>query len=199
MAGRDADALNIRGADALLAGGHAMPRRLLLAEKPFLHGGHAAVDQQQAGVILRNQREAAQAQVTLRLKIMQVLFAKLVQSGPLHRCCSPIHKIAMQGPPQKITAHAPIQDEGCYASVVPPGLQRRKNIIQQHCRFVSALTPQVRSALHRKLRGGSAVLPRESLAPNGFLSEGRNGRHWPFHRYFPFYRLIICRFVPLVN
>ena len=109
MAGRDADALNIRGADALLAGGHAMPRRLLLAEEPFLHGGHAAVDQQQAGVILRNQREAAQAQVALRLKIMQVLFAKLVQSGPLHRCCSPIHKIAMQGPPQKITAHAPIQ------------------------------------------------------------------------------------------
>ena len=91
------------------------------------------------------------------------------------------------------------RDEGCYASVVPPGLQRRKNKIQQHCRFVSALTPQVRSALRRKLRGGSAVLPRESLAPNGFLSEGRNGRHWPFHRYFPFYRLIICRFVPLVN
>ena len=91
------------------------------------------------------------------------------------------------------------RDEGCYASVVPPGLQRRKNIIQQHCRFVSALTPQVRSALRRKLRGGSAVLPRESLAPNGFLSEGRNRRHWPFHRYFPFYRLIICRFAPLVN
>ena len=109
MAGRDADALNIRGADALLAGGHAMPRRLLLAEEPFLHGGHAAVDQQEAGVILRNQREATQTQVALRLKIMQVLFAKLVQSGPLHRCCSPIHKIAMQGPPQKITAHAPIQ------------------------------------------------------------------------------------------
>ena len=35
---------SIRGTDALLAGGHTVARRLLLAEEPFFHGGHAAVD-----------------------------------------------------------------------------------------------------------------------------------------------------------
>ena len=86
MAGGDADALNIRCTDALLAGGHAMARRLFLAEEPFLHGGHAAVDQQQAGVVFRHQREAAQAQMAFGLKIMQILFAQFVKSCPLHVC-----------------------------------------------------------------------------------------------------------------
>ena len=86
MAGGDANALNIRCTDALLAGGHAMARRLFLAEEPFLHGGHAAVDQQQAGVVFRHQREAAQAQMAFGLKIMQILFAQFVKSCPLHVC-----------------------------------------------------------------------------------------------------------------
>ena len=86
MAGGDADALNIRCTDALLAGGHAMARRLFLAEEPFLHGGHAAIDQQQAGVVFRHQREAAQAQMAFGLKIMQILFAQFVKSCPLHVC-----------------------------------------------------------------------------------------------------------------
>ena len=145
-----------------------MTGRLLLSEEPFFHGGHAAVDQQQAGVIFRHQREAAQAQVALRLKIMQVLLAKFVQSGPLHRLCSPIHKIANKCRHKKIQPTPQYRDEGCYASVVPPGLQRRKNIIQQHCRFVSALTPQVRSALRRKLRGGSAVFTLKALHQTAF-------------------------------
>ena len=60
--------------------------------------------------------------------------------------------------------------------VVPPGLQRRKNIIQQHCRFVSALTPQVRSALRRKLRGGSAVFRVKALHQTAFsLRDGTDG------------------------
>ena len=167
VAGRDADALNIRGTDALLAGGHAVARRLLLAEEPFFHGGHAAVDQQQAGVIFRHQREAAQAQVALRLKIMQVLLAKFVQSGPLHRLCSPIHKIANKCRHKKIQPTPQYRDEGCYASVVPPGL-RRHAVKHWHHRFVSALTPQVRSALRRKLRGGSAVFTLKALHQAAF-------------------------------
>ena len=84
MAGGDADALNVRGTDALLAGGNPVTGRLLLTQEPFFHGRHAAVDQQQAGVILRHQREAAQPQMALALKKAQELFAKIVQSCPLH-------------------------------------------------------------------------------------------------------------------
>ena len=49
-------------------------------------GGHAAVDQQQAGVVLRDEREAVQAQVALALKEAQVLFTQFIQTGPLHSC-----------------------------------------------------------------------------------------------------------------
>ena len=89
VAGGDADALDIRGADALLAGGHAVAGRLLLCEEPLLHRGHAAVDEQQAGVIFRDKREAVEAQVALAFKEAQVLFAQFVQTGPLHNCISP--------------------------------------------------------------------------------------------------------------
>ena len=40
-----------------------------------------------------------------------------VQSGPLHRCCSPIHKIAMQGPPQK--NYSPRPNTGTKAVMLP--------------------------------------------------------------------------------
>ena len=135
-----------------------MARRLLLTKEPLFHGGHAAVDQQQAGVILRHQREAAQAQMILRLKIVQVLLTQFVQSGPLHRYCSPIHKIAI-APPQKNTAHAPLQGRRllCFRGTTQFAIRTA------HRRFVSALTPQVRSALRRKLRGGSAVLTLKTL------------------------------------
>ena len=85
VAGSDAHALDIRGADALLAGGHTMAGRLFLRQEPLFHGGHAAVDQQQAGVVLRHQREAVQTQVALALKEAQVLFTQFIQTGPLHR------------------------------------------------------------------------------------------------------------------
>ena len=85
VAGSDAHALDIRGADALLAGGHTVAGRLFLRQEPLFHGGHAAVDQQQAGVVLRHQREAVQTQVALALKEAQVLFTQFIQTGPLHR------------------------------------------------------------------------------------------------------------------
>ena len=84
MARGNAHALDVRGTDALLAGGHPMTGRLFLAQEPFLHGGHAAVDQQQAGVILRHQREAVQPQVTLAFKKAQVFFTQFIESGPFH-------------------------------------------------------------------------------------------------------------------
>ena len=92
MAGRDADALNIRGADTLLAGGHAMPRRLLLAEEPFFHRRHAGVDQQKAVIVVGHQGKAVQTKVSFAFKERKVFFAQLVQAGPFHRVHSP-HKI----------------------------------------------------------------------------------------------------------
>ena len=85
----DAHPLDVGGADALLAGGHTVAGRLLLAQEPLFHGGHAAVDQQQAGVVLGHQGEAAQAQVALALKEGQVFFTQFIQTGPLHKRFSP--------------------------------------------------------------------------------------------------------------
>ena len=62
-----------------------MTGRLFLSQKPLFHGGHAAVDQQQAGVVLRHQREAVQTQMALTFKKAQVLFAQFIQTGPLHK------------------------------------------------------------------------------------------------------------------
>ena len=83
--GGDAHPLDIRGADALLAGGHPMTGRLFLRQKPFFHGGHAAVDQQQAGVVFGYQGEAVQPQVAFALKKAQIAVAQFIQTGPLHR------------------------------------------------------------------------------------------------------------------
>ena len=124
VAGGDAHALDIRGADALLAGGHAVTRRLLLTEEPFFHGRHTAVDQQQAGVVLRYQGKAAQTQVILGFKKVQVFFAQFVQSGPLHSWCSPIRGLyCCDKRHQKNIALAPEQGRRLTASVVPPGLR----------------------------------------------------------------------------
>ena len=62
-----------------------MTGRLLLCQEPLFHGSHAAVDQQQAGVVLGYQGEAVQTQVALALKEAQVLFTQFIQTGPLHR------------------------------------------------------------------------------------------------------------------
>ena len=86
MAGGDAHALNIGGADALLAGGDPVTGRLLLTKEPLLHGRHAAVDEKQARIVLGHQGEAAQTEMTLALKEIQILFPKFIQSCPLHVC-----------------------------------------------------------------------------------------------------------------
>ena len=75
MACGNADALNIRGTDALLAGGNTVAGRFFLAKEPLFHGCHTAVDKQQAGVIFGHQREAAKAQMAFAFKIVQVFFA----------------------------------------------------------------------------------------------------------------------------
>jgi hypothetical protein len=61
-----------------------MTGRLLLSEEPLLHRCHAAVDQQQAGVVLRDEREAVQTQVAFALKEGKVLVTQFIQTGPLH-------------------------------------------------------------------------------------------------------------------
>ena len=116
VAGRDAHALDIRRADALLAGGHTVAGRFFLAKEPLFHRRHAAVDQQQAGVVLGHKREAAQAQVVFGFKKVQVFFAQFIQSGPLHVSCSS-HFRSMctkrASGRQNKTAPAPSRDESC--------------------------------------------------------------------------------------
>ena len=91
MAGGLADVLNIAGADALLAGAHPVPRGLHLAGEVGLHGGHAAVDEQQAGVVLGNQGEAGEAEVVLGLKEFQEHLPQFVHAVRfVHRGISPL-------------------------------------------------------------------------------------------------------------
>ena len=65
------DILDIAGTDTLLAGADPVTGRLHLAGKVRLHWRHAGVDQQQRRIVLRNQREAGQAQMALALKERQ--------------------------------------------------------------------------------------------------------------------------------
>ena len=78
VAGGLTDVLDVAGADALLAGGHSVTGRLLLPGKKGLHRGHAGVDEQQAGVVLRDQGKAGQTQVSLGLKEGQKHLTQLV-------------------------------------------------------------------------------------------------------------------------
>ena len=71
VAGGLADVFDVAGADALLAGADPVAGGLLLAGEVGLHGGHAAVDEQQRGVVLGHQGEAGQAEVLLALKESQ--------------------------------------------------------------------------------------------------------------------------------
>ena len=78
VAGGVADVFDVAGADALLAGRDAAAGRLLFAGEPGLHRGHAGVDEQQRSVVLRNEREARQAQMAFALKKGEVFFSQLV-------------------------------------------------------------------------------------------------------------------------
>ena len=84
VAGGDAHPLDIRRADALLAGGDAFAGRGDLAREVLLHRRHARVDQQQALVALGDQREAVQSQVALGFKEIEILFAYRVEGLPFH-------------------------------------------------------------------------------------------------------------------
>ena len=88
VARRDADTLDIRRADALLACCHAFSRRRNLAGKVLLHRSHTGVDQKEAVVVLRDQREARQTKMSLGLKEREIFFSELIQTCPLH-CISP--------------------------------------------------------------------------------------------------------------
>ena len=79
-----ADILDIAGADALLAGADTVARRLLVALEVGLHRRHAGVDEQQTRVILRDEREARQTQVSLRLEKAQEHFAQFIQTIWFH-------------------------------------------------------------------------------------------------------------------
>ena len=83
VAGGVADVLDIAGADALLAGGHPVAGRLLLPGEPGLHGRHAAVDEQQGGVVLGDQGEAGQAEMSLALKKRQEHLPQFIQAKGL--------------------------------------------------------------------------------------------------------------------
>ena len=80
VAGGVADVLDVARPDTFLAGADPAAGRLLLPLEPRLHGGHAGVDEQQGGVVLRHQGEAGQAQVSLGLKEGQEHLSQFVQS-----------------------------------------------------------------------------------------------------------------------
>ena len=73
-----ADVFDVAGADALLAGGDAAARRLLLAGEIRLHRRHAGVDEQKRRVVLRDERKARQAKMTLGLEETEVHLAQLI-------------------------------------------------------------------------------------------------------------------------
>ena len=60
--------VNIRRADALLAGCYPVAGGLLLPKEPFFHRRHAGVDKQKAFIVLRQKRKAGKAFVPLAFK-----------------------------------------------------------------------------------------------------------------------------------
>lgn len=84
VAGGFADIFDIRGTDTLLAGSDALIGRGSQAEEEFFHRGHAGVDEEQAGVILRDQRKRGEPGMIFFLKEAEEGFAKLIKTCPLH-------------------------------------------------------------------------------------------------------------------
>ena len=79
-----ADTLKVGRTDALLAGGDALSRRLLLTCEELLHGCHTRVDQKKRFVVDGDQRIGGKAQMPLRLKERKILFAQVVERCPFH-------------------------------------------------------------------------------------------------------------------
>ncbi|RIH82052.1 hypothetical protein Mrose_03476 [Calidithermus roseus] len=80
--------LDVAGAHRLLAGGHAAPLALVarkyrfLAHEVGLERGHAGVDEQEGGVVLRDHAEGGQPQVPLALEEAEELLADFGGAGP---------------------------------------------------------------------------------------------------------------------
>ena len=70
--------LDVRRANALLAGGNTVARRFFYALKVLLKGRHACVYQQDRVVPLRYEREARKAQVSLALKEFKVALTQII-------------------------------------------------------------------------------------------------------------------------
>ncbi len=84
VAGGLAHVLDIRGADALLAGGDPLVGGGSQSQEEFLHGGHTGVNEQQAGVIPGDQGVRGQPGVSLSLKEAEEVLPEIVQSCPFH-------------------------------------------------------------------------------------------------------------------
>ena len=84
VTGSFADVFNVAGTDALLAGGDTATGGLLLTGEEGLHGRHTGVDQQQRSVILGNQREASQTQMSLGFHKGQEHLTQFVESKVFH-------------------------------------------------------------------------------------------------------------------
>ena len=77
-----ADVLDVAGTDALLTGRHPVPGGLLLPGEPGLHGGHAAVDEQQGRVPVGDEGETGQAQMAFALEVAEEHLPQFVQPVP---------------------------------------------------------------------------------------------------------------------
>ena len=78
VAGSVADVVDIRRADALLAGSDPAVWRGLHSKEKFFHGRHAGIDEQQALIVDGDQRIAGKAGMALTLEKREKLLAQLV-------------------------------------------------------------------------------------------------------------------------
>ena len=83
-----ADALEVGGTDAFLAGADAMARGFDLAGEVFLHRGHAGVDEQEGFVVLRDEGKGREAQVSFGFEEGEELLSQIIDRRPLHGWCS---------------------------------------------------------------------------------------------------------------
>ena len=84
VAGSLADVFDIACADALLTGAHTLARRFFFPFEIGLHRRHAGIDEQKAGVALRDQRKAGETKMSFGLKEAEEHFAQLIQSVFFH-------------------------------------------------------------------------------------------------------------------
>ena len=71
-------AFQVRGTDALLAGGNALARRFNFAGEELLHRSHTGVDEKKGFVVLGNERERRESEMTLGFKEREIFFSQIV-------------------------------------------------------------------------------------------------------------------------